>query len=95
MSGQVPRETSEAELRALEFACRLPSSYGHRRRPRVRLRKGRRGLFLTLGTRRTKRAAFRAARKLRDAHSEKRPQVVWQTGKHTWHFGCSPGSVTH
>ena len=65
----------------------LGRSLGHRRSPRVRLRKGRTGQFLTLGTRRTKRAAFRAARELRDAHGEKRPQVVWQVSRHTWRFG--------
>lgn len=77
----------EKELARLEMAAKLPSSMDHRRQPRVRLRDGRAGQFVILGTRRTKRAAFRAARELRDRHGEKRPQVVWQARPHVWHFG--------
>jgi hypothetical protein len=66
----------------------LGRNYNHRREPRVRLRRGRTGCFITLGERMTKRAAFRAARELRDAGGEKRPQVVWRVGKHAWRFGC-------
>ncbi len=74
-------------MRRLEWVCRLGSSYGKRRHPRVRLRKGRRGIFLVLGQRMTKRAAFRAARKMRDEQKERRPLVVWQTTPHKWVFG--------
>ena len=71
-----------------ELEILLGRSYNLRRQPRVRLRKGRVGQFITLGERMTKRAAFRAARELRDAGGEKRPQVVWRVGKHAWRFGC-------
>lgn len=87
-------EQRDRELREQEFAGRLPTSYNHRREPRVRLRKGtRRGQFLTLGTNRTKRAAFRAARALRDGKGEQRPLVVWRTAKGSWSFGTSAASV--
>ena len=80
-------EERERELAYQEMAAKLPSSMDHRRQPRVRLRKGGGALYITLGTRRTKRAAFRGARELRDQHGEKRPQVVWRAGKHVWRFG--------
>lgn len=85
-----PWEEHERELARQSFAARLPSSMDHRRHPRVRLRKGSKHPFTILGTRRTKRAAFRAARELRDAHGEKRPLVVWQVSPGKWHFGCKP-----
>ena len=76
-----------------ELEVVLARSYNHRRTPRVRLRKGKGALYLTLGQRMTKRAAFRAARELRDRHGEKRQQVVWQAGKHVWRFGVRRDSV--
>lgn len=65
----------------------LDRAYNHRREPRVRLRKGGGHLFITLGQRMTRRAAFRGARELRDRHGEKRPQVVWRVRRHLWRFG--------
>ena len=69
-------EEREREEARAAMAAKLPSSLDHRREPRVRLRKGTLRRFLTLGTRRTKRAAFRGARELRDRHGERRPLVV-------------------
>ena len=86
-------EEHERELARQAMAAMLPSSMDHRRTPRVRLRKGGGGIFITLGERMTKRAAFRGARENRDRHGEKRPQVVWQAGKHLWRFGCRRDSV--
>ena len=88
-------EEAERELARQEMAAKLggEASMDNRRTPRVRLRKGRTGQFIILGSRMTKRAAFRAARELRDAHGEKRPQVVWQVAKHQWNFGCRRDSV--
>lgn len=83
----------ERELAKQSMACRLPGSMDQRRKPRVRLREGRKGLFLVLGSRKTKRAAFRAARELRDAGGERRPQVVWQESEHQWNFGVRADSV--
>lgn len=83
----------ERALRDQEWKARLPSSHNHRRKPRVRLRKGTLRPFIILGTRRTKRAAFRAARELRDAHGEKRPLVVWKDHQGAgWHYGTSPSA---
>jgi hypothetical protein len=55
------------------------SSFGLRRFPRVRLRKGRPGWWVVVSPRefRTKRAAFRWARRRRDVDGERRPLVVF------------------
>lgn len=67
-------------------------TFGNRVTPQIRFIKNDRNLFLTLGTNRTRRAAFRAARALR-AKGEKRPLRVWkltrwQIGGRAWcHYG--------
>lgn len=70
-----------------ELELELAGAYNHRRSPRVRFRKGGGALFITLGQRMTRRAAFRAARELRDRHGERRPQVVWRVSQHVYRFG--------
>lgn len=56
---------------------KLGRSYGRRRKPRVRRVKGRAGMFQCVTEdKRTDRAAFRAARQLRDQGGEKRPLKV-------------------
>lgn len=74
----------------LEMQARLGRSYGYRRPPRVRVRKGRPGLFRVLGENRTKRAALRAARAWRDAHprGEAPALVVWQESRWRWKWGA-------
>jgi hypothetical protein len=67
----------------------LGRSLGHRREPRVRFRKGRAGAFIALGTRRTRRAAFRAAREARDRYGEKRALVVWRDAILGYCYGVS------
>jgi hypothetical protein len=70
-----------------ELELELGRAYDHRRKPRVRFRKGGGHLFITLGQRMTRRAAFRGARELRDRHGEKRQQVVWKVSAHVYRFG--------
>ena len=69
------------------FALTLGRSYERRRHPRVRGVKGRAGLYSPLldGIR-TRRAAFRRARGLRDA-GELRPLVVYKLGS-AWVIGA-------
>lgn len=82
-------EERERALREARMQAILGRSYGYRRPPRVRLRKGRPGLFRALGQNRTKRAAFRAARAWRDAQprGEAPSLVVWNAGPSCWRWG--------
>lgn len=67
---------------------RVGGSFGHRRRPRVRLVE-KRGCYAELLSRRTKAAAFRAARELRDGGGWKAPLVVWRQDSRTWVVGSN------
>lgn len=82
-----------------DFKAKLEGSFGLRRQPRVRLREGRIDLYHYLGHRKTKRAAFRAARERRDTHGERQPLRVWQVGAYCWHYGYRQerlgGIMTH
>ena len=77
----------------------LGENYGRRKHPRVREIKGRVGLFIVLGRRRTKKAAFRAARHLRDGTKPKGTKRLLR-GKENrplrvWPLPLEPGRTTH
>ena len=71
----------------LLFALALGRSCGRRRSPRVRGVVGRPGLYVILANGiRSRRAAFREARRMRDCGGETRPLVVYGSGR-AWTVG--------